>query len=355
MGAMGWVNYGKLGMVAWTRANSRFASSELEHKMATSTEPLFLRFSTGDRSARDPVEALRELNEQNLVFRLDALAGRSVHADILVHAHPELRILSASLCGVRHGAGPESRSEGGELLFATTVSGTSVVRQRGREVTLADGDAVLIARNDGDFTVTHADSVHFLGFRAPRADVAALLPDVDSRLMKPVPRNRPALALLSTYLQTAAEHRLLDAPEHREIVVHHLHDLLVLALGATGDAAALAAGRGVPAARLRALQADVVAHLEDPALSAAWLATRHRITARYVHKLFENAGTTLSQYVLEHRLTRAYRQLIDPRRFHDTISAVAFDVGFGDLSYFYRTFRRRYGMRPTDVRRSRAR
>ena len=32
------------------------------------------------------------------------------------------------------------------------------------------------------------------------------------------------------------------------------------------------------------------------------------------------------------------------------VTDIAFDVGFGDLSYFNRTFRRRYGMTPSDLR-----
>jgi AraC-like DNA-binding protein len=32
------------------------------------------------------------------------------------------------------------------------------------------------------------------------------------------------------------------------------------------------------------------------------------------------------------------------------ISAIAYDAGFGDVSYFNRTFRRRYGMTPSEVR-----
>jgi AraC-like DNA-binding protein len=35
-----------------------------------------------------------------------------------------------------------------------------------------------------------------------------------------------------------------------------------------------------------------------------------------------------------------------------SISEIAFDVGFGDLSYFNRTFRRRFGAAPRDVRAS---
>jgi AraC-like DNA-binding protein len=33
-----------------------------------------------------------------------------------------------------------------------------------------------------------------------------------------------------------------------------------------------------------------------------------------------------------------------------SVSSIAFAVGFGDLSYFNRTFRRRCGLSPSDIR-----
>jgi AraC-like DNA-binding protein len=42
--------------------------------------------------------------------------------------------------------------------------------------------------------------------------------------------------------------------------------------------------------------------------------------------------------------------LLDPRCESEKISAVAYDSGFGDLSYFYRMFRRRFGAAPADIR-----
>jgi AraC-like DNA-binding protein len=42
--------------------------------------------------------------------------------------------------------------------------------------------------------------------------------------------------------------------------------------------------------------------------------------------------------------------LSDPRCAGRKISAVAFDAGFSDLSYFNRTFRRRYGASPSELR-----
>ena len=42
--------------------------------------------------------------------------------------------------------------------------------------------------------------------------------------------------------------------------------------------------------------------------------------------------------------------LSDPRRTREKIASVALEAGFGDVSYFYRAFRRRYDVLPTDVR-----
>jgi AraC-like DNA-binding protein len=42
--------------------------------------------------------------------------------------------------------------------------------------------------------------------------------------------------------------------------------------------------------------------------------------------------------------------LSDPRRASEKMATVAYDAGFGDLSYFNRVFRRHYGATPSDVR-----
>ena len=59
---------------------------------------------------------------------------------------------------------------------------------------------------------------------------------------------------------------------------------------------------------------------------------------------------TFTDFVLSQRLARAYRMLSDPLRAGQKISTVAFDAGFGDLSYFNRVFRRRFGAAPSEVK-----
>ena len=64
--------------------------------------------------------------------------------------------------------------------------------------------------------------------------------------------------------------------------VTHVYDLLVVVLGATRDAAHIATGRGVRAARLLGAKAFVTQHLARHELSAAIVAAHLGVTPRYV-------------------------------------------------------------------------
>jgi AraC-like DNA-binding protein len=78
------------------------------------------------------------------------------------------------------------------------------------------------------------------------------------------------------------------------------------------------------------------------------------VTPRYLQRLFEADGTTFSVFLLGQRLARAYRMLCDQQFWDRPVGVIAYDVGFGDLSYFNRCFRRQYGATPTEIRETRA-
>jgi transcriptional regulator GlxA family with amidase domain len=121
---------------------------------------------------------------------------------------------------------------------------------------------------------------------------------------------------------------------------------------AVSNAAELARSRGLRAARLHAIKAYIVQNLGKTDLSAEAIAEGQRVTARYVHKLFEREARTLSQHVRDQRLARVHGMLTDVRHTGRTISDLAYDAGFLDLSMFNRAFRRRYGATPSDVRKA---
>jgi AraC-like DNA-binding protein len=124
---------------------------------------------------------------------------------------------------------------------------------------------------------------------------------------------------------------------------------VAVALGATRDAAEFARGRGVRAARLHAIKKDIVANL-DRDFSPDVIAGRHGISARYVRMLFEEQGTTFTEFVREERLVQAHRMLTNARLAHMRIADIAYEAGFNDLSYFNRMFRRRFALAPGEVR-----
>jgi AraC-like DNA-binding protein len=165
----------------------------------------------------------------------------------------------------------------------------------------------------------------------------------------PPPSGNEALRLLMAYVK-ALEELPLATPGLRELAVKHVQDLLAAVSGGAGEANAIGNSGGVRAARLAVIKADVAEHTVDRNLSLKALAARQQLTPRYVQKLFEAEGITFSEFVLGQRLARAYGMLSDSRYAQRTISSIAFAAGFGDLSYFNRAFRARYGATPTDVR-----
>src|SRR3546814_7793404 len=73
----------------------------------------------------------------------------------------------------------------------------------------------------------------------------------------------------------------------------------------------------------------------------------HGISPRYIRKLLHEEQTTFSDFLLVLRLERSRRLLRSPEPATCTIASIACGSGFGDLSYFNRTFRRRYAITPS--------
>ena len=212
-----------------------------------------------------------------------------------------------------------------------------------------DGCSALLF-NGAVGSVRYLGSCRVTAIRLRRADLANAIRGLDDRAIRQVEPASRALRLLAGYVDLLRLQGPAADPLMASQVASHLTDLVALALGATGDAAEIAHARGLRAARLSALKADIVANLASPDLAIAAVAARHGVTPRYVGMLFESEGSSFTDFVLEQRLYRAHRTIADPRHADRMISAIAFAAGFGDLSYFNRTFRRRFGMTPSELR-----
>jgi AraC-like DNA-binding protein len=236
-----------------------------------------------------------------------------------------------------------------DVILLIHETGRRIVSQLGREAIVDPGAGLLISNAEASIHVFPGPS-GFVCIGVPRKLMMALVPDLEDALLRPLPPDAGVLRLLMRYVDVLDDEHVVGTPELQRAATTHIHDLFALAIGATRDAAEIARGRGLPAARLRTIKADIARNLQDGDVSAAALARAQRVSPRYIQKLFESEGTTLSRYVLGQRLARVHRMLTDPRQADLTIGAIAYKAGFGDLSTFNREFRRHFGATPSDVR-----
>jgi AraC-like DNA-binding protein len=317
--------------------------------LAQDSDTASLKFSTAALPVRERVPFWREVFGRKLVrIDVEPLANVPLKAAATLRALPGLRTMSCTSTAARTKRTRELVADGDDdFALLINMGGTMTASQLGREVTLRPGDAALFLHAE-PATMTHGLFQHE-GLVMSRAAVASMMTNAEDMAMRLIPRGNEALRLLTGYLAIVHDGAATTLAI-RHLTATHVHDLAALAIGASRDGAATANERGMRAARLAAIKADVMAHVADRGLTLATLAVRHGISPRSVQLLFESEGLTFSQFVLEQRLARAYRMLTDPRHAVLTVSAIALAAGFGDLSHFNRNFRRRYGATPSDVR-----
>ena len=234
------------------------------------------------------------------------------------------------------------------LVLLRRTSGPAFVTQGRSEATVASGEAFFVSNADGHMAV-YPQRQHIVSLLLNRTALGPLLRDFDSAFVRPIPGQTEALGLLLAYADTLLT-RPPATPELCHIAVGHVYDLAALTLGATRDAAHVAKARGFRAARLNAVKSAILANLASPSLCIEQIASELRMSSRYIQMLFHDEETTFSEFVTGQRLARAWRVLADQRFDDRSITSVAFDCGFGDLSYFNRIFRKRFGCTPTEVR-----
>jgi AraC-like DNA-binding protein len=242
-----------------------------------------------------------------------------------------------------------SLHDGGDMFMMSLFESDLQVRHKAGEIDIASGGALIVSTEQA-LTAQGASACRHVTLRLDYARLSRLVPDAEGSLLHVLPGERGALSLLKGYLELLRHTDVPLSAQAEHAVVTHIYDLVALAIGARRDVEELGGGRGVQAARLNAIRKHILSNLGDHRLSVQQVAAMQGVTTRYVQMLFESEGTTFSEFVLRERLAWTMRTLCDPASLSQTISTIALDAGFGDLSYFNRVFRRTYGETPSDAR-----
>ncbi|MFE2971627.1 helix-turn-helix domain-containing protein [Streptomyces sp. NPDC059340] len=245
--------------------------------------------------------------------------------------------------------------DSGEYLFVG-IRGAAGVRggsgahgpRRPEDVFLGPGDICFYDAHD-PATLDFPERFRMKVFLVPYESLGLDAADVPRLAGTPVPRASRLGSLLSPFLSELADTASSSRPPVGELLAWNAVN--VLATLATERLGRDATGTPDAQTPLMARILEYIdLHLTDEDLSPETIAGAHHISARYLHRLFQDEGTTVGRWIQRRRLEACRRDLMIRARGSRTIAAVANRWGFMSATHFSRVFRAAYGMSPSEWR-----
>lgn len=240
------------------------------------------------------------------------------------------------------------RADTGDNLFLLLqLEGSCGIAQAGRQERLEPGDCVLVdSARPSTFYFGGLFSNH-LSVHLPRqlllSDKASRM-SVTRKIGSDDPMSMMLAALVAKMMKT--DHNDARAPHLRELFFnatrqafscHPTDELFIQADSAMG--------------RLDVIQVLIDEHLTEEWLSPQWLADRVGVSLRTLQDDMNAQGLTATGMIKLRRLhlAKARLQRLRGSQDHNTIAGVAYSVGFNDISYFNRCFRKLFDCSPKDI------
>jgi AraC-like DNA-binding protein len=85
-------------------------------------------------------------------------------------------------------------------------------------------------------------------------------------------------------------------------------------------------------------------------LTPARIAEANAVSTRHLHNLFQHSGTTVTRWIWERRLKAAREDILNPAMADRSITEIAYQRGFNDSAHFSRTFKSRFEISPSQLR-----
>ena len=278
------------------------------------------------------------------LFDIDPLEASSFEGRINYTTISKLRLcqIEASQHRLAH---PASRAQPGahafvKILFQT--HGISHFEQGGRRIELAPGDCLAydvscphtivsptLTRHE--VVIVPKELLQERGFRSAKMSACKLSARTGTG------------RIAYDFVHAAFDEATKLSPNNAIGVADSLIDLLLLPLR---EPDAMFHSVGPEAMYIRA-QYFIREHLRDPELSIDQISMALNCTKRYLHMLFSDRGTTISDYIQHARLQNCRHEL--ETHAGKSITDVAFSWGFSSSPHFSRVFRKHFGVVPSAI------
>ncbi|MFE4057620.1 helix-turn-helix domain-containing protein [Streptomyces sp. NPDC059096] len=199
-------------------------------------------------------------------------------------------------------------------------------------------------------TWTGQEPTGIVGVEFPKAQLPLMRGRADRAIGRRMSAKEGVGALLAQFLtqltRSTDQYTLDDGPRLGTVLTDLVAALFAHTLAAEKSLTPEAHGRTLPLL----IQAFIQQHLRDPDLTPPSIAAAHHISLSYLHRLFQDEGTTVASWIRRQRLERARHNLTDPALRDVPIHSIAACWGFAHPTDFSRAFRTAYGLPPKDYR-----
>ncbi|MFJ6379305.1 helix-turn-helix domain-containing protein [Kitasatospora sp. NPDC092039] len=232
------------------------------------------------------------------------------------------------------------------LYVALHVRGAASVRRQGVSTALAPGD-LLIGTTVHPAGLLQEVGCRMVHFRVPCFYLGVRHGDVRRTGGLMARGSEGVGSLASQFLRTLATRTRTHRARPGDHLARSVSDIVAILVTELLERESPEHPSG-SAGLLARIRAHIEENLADPDLAPESIARSQHISVRYLHKLFQQDGTTVGQWVRQRRLDACRRELERPSRRQTSVSAVAHRWGFVSHSHFSRAFRDAYGVSPRE-------
>ena len=244
----------------------------------------------------------------------------------------------------REGFGPNLH-----YLLIMPLNGTLGFNQKGRKGAVAIGEYVLLSHDDY-LMITAEASNQFVIIYIPSSELRNRLISIDDHLGRRFCENRELSNLLFYFICDVIKIFYEATHSNSEALATQIINLVSLTISSEDRGISSSMSNGRFQLRKRIFE-FIEREVTNPNLTPKKIAAYNRVSLSYLYSLFNDSNTTVGQFILEKRLQKAFELLAQDLNGNMTVSEIAYQVGFKNVSHFSRTFSRHYNMAPRDVHR----
>lgn len=156
-------------------------------------------------------------------------------------------------------------------------------------------------------------------------------------------------AIASKFMLGFAQQADLTGEAQAERLFSHLMDVVNMSLlSAFDDISSLESSH--QSLRYYRIRLYIEDKLHDPTLTPLKIAEENGISRRYLNKLFNSQGHSVTRFMWDRRLERCRKDLEDPFLAHRSLTEICYNWGFNSSSHFSRTYKQKFGLSPSESR-----